>query len=66
MQPDTARTGRWGFCRIFKHFAKRPAERSYAQQVLRFAEKIQYDLYYREVSNLVSQISLIEKLTVAG
>lgn len=41
-----------------------PAERSYAQQVLRFAEKIQYDLYYREVRSLISQISLIEKLTL--
>ena len=46
--------------------SQNPAERSYAQQVLRFAEKIQYDLYYKEVRNLVSLISLIEKLTVAG
>jgi len=41
-----------------------PTERSYAQQVLRFAEKIQYDLYYREARSLISQISLIEKLTL--
>ncbi len=38
-----------------------PVERRYAQQVLRFAEKIQYDLYYKEVRSLVSQISLIEE-----
>jgi hypothetical protein len=41
-----------------------PVERSYAQQVLRFAEKIQYDSYYMEVGNLVSQIGLVEKLTL--
>jgi hypothetical protein len=41
-----------------------PVERSYAQQVLRFAEKIQYDSYYKEVGNLVSQIGLVEKLTL--
>jgi len=35
-------------------------------QVLPFAEKIQYDLYYKEVRNLVLQIGLIGKLTVAG
>jgi hypothetical protein len=43
-----------------------PVERSYAQQTLRFAEQIQSDLYNNEVRNLVSQISLIEKLTVSG
>jgi hypothetical protein len=44
--------------------SENPVERRYAQQVLRFAEKIQYDLYYKEVRNLISQISLIEELTV--
>jgi MoxR-like ATPase len=44
--------------------SQNPVERSYAQQVLRFAEKIQYDLYYREVRSLVSQIGLIEELTL--
>jgi hypothetical protein len=43
-----------------------PVERSYAQQVLRFAEQIQFDSYSREVKNLISQISLIEKLIVTG
>jgi hypothetical protein len=43
-----------------------PVERSYAQQVLRFAEQIEFDSYNREVKNLISQISLIEKLTVTG
>jgi len=46
--------------------SKNPVERSYAQQVLRFAEQIQIDLYYKEAGNLVSQISLVEKLTVTG
>jgi hypothetical protein len=41
-----------------------PVERSYAQQVLRFAEKIQYDLYYKEVASLVAQIGLVEQLTL--
>jgi MoxR-like ATPase len=44
--------------------SQNPVERSYAQQVLRFAEKIQYDSYYREVASLVSQIGLVEKLTL--
>lgn len=43
---------------------KNPVERSYAQQVLRFAEQIQFDSYNREIKNLISQISLIEKLTI--
>jgi hypothetical protein len=43
-----------------------PVERRYAQQVLRFAEKIQYDLYYKEVRDLISQISLIDELTVSN
>jgi hypothetical protein len=46
--------------------SQNPIERGYAQQVLRFAEKIQYDLYYKEVRNLISQISLIEELTISG
>jgi hypothetical protein len=46
--------------------SQNPVERSYAQQVLRFAEKIQYDLYYKEVRSLISQISLIEELTITG
>jgi hypothetical protein len=46
--------------------SENPVERRYAQQVLRFAEKIQYDLYYKEIRSLVSQISLIDELTVAG
>jgi energy-coupling factor transporter ATP-binding protein EcfA2 len=41
-----------------------PVERRYAQQVLRFAEKIQYDLYYKEVRSLVAQISLIEEFSM--
>ena len=41
-----------------------PVERSYAQQVLRFAEKIQYDSYYKEVGSLVAQIGLVEQLTL--
>lgn len=40
-----------------------PVERSYAQQALRFAEKIQYDLYSKEVGDLVAQIGLVSKLT---
>jgi len=40
-----------------------PVERSYAQQTLRFAEKIQYDLYSKEVGDLVSQIGMVSKLT---
>jgi hypothetical protein len=32
--------------------------------VLRFAEKIQYDLYHREVGSLVAQIGLVEQLTL--
>ena len=43
-----------------------PVERSYAQQILRFAEPLQSDVYFKEVKNLISQISLIEKLTVTG
>ncbi len=46
--------------------SENPVERRYAQQVLRFAEKIQYELYYKEVRSLVSQISLIDELTVTG
>jgi hypothetical protein len=41
-------------------------ERSYAQQVLRFAEQVSADGYFAAVKNLVAQISLIENLTVVG
>jgi hypothetical protein len=44
--------------------SENPVDRSYAQQVLRFAEQIQFDSYNREIKNLISQISLIEKLTI--
>jgi hypothetical protein len=43
-----------------------PMERSYAQQVLRFAEQVSADGYFAAVKNLVAQISLIENLTVMG
>jgi len=43
--------------------SQNPVERSYAQQVLRFAQKIQYDSYYKEIGNLVAQIGLVERLT---
>ncbi len=43
-----------------------PIERSYAQQVLRFIEQIQLDSSASAIKNLVSQISLLQKLSIAG
>ncbi len=43
--------------------SENPVERRYSQQVIRFAEQIQSDLYVQEVKNLIQQINLIEELT---
>lgn len=43
-----------------------PIERSYAQQTLRFIEQIQIDSSSTAIKNLISQISLLQKLSIAG
>ena len=43
-----------------------PIERSYAQQSLRFVEQIQSDASANAIKNLVSQISLLQKLSIVG
>jgi hypothetical protein len=39
---------------------------SHASRVLRYAEQVQFDMYYGAVKNLVAQIGLIADLTRAG
>jgi hypothetical protein len=41
-------------------------ERSYAQQALRFVVQIQTDAYSGAIKNLVSQISLLQTLSIVG
>lgn len=44
--------------------SQNPMERSYAQQALRFVEQIQIDSSSTAIKNLVSQISLLQKLSI--
>lgn len=46
--------------------SQNPIERSYAQQTLRFIEQIQIDSSANAIKNLVSQISLLQKLSIVG
>jgi len=46
--------------------SQNPMERSYAQQALRFVVQIQTDAYSGAIKNLVSQISLLQTLSIVG
>jgi hypothetical protein len=46
--------------------SQNPMERSYAQQALRFVVQIQTDAYSGAIKNLVSQISLLQNLSIVG
>jgi len=46
--------------------SQNPMERSYAQHALRFIEQIQLDASSAAIKNLVSQISLLQKLAFVG